>query len=115
MSVFVVMSFCTQFFTANVADAAIKDVDFEGPYLFNGEQYKMFNRVYNSGGYIEEYTNKETFCTSWFYHPGLSLLGDAALGICYLLFLVWLFVGIAILADIFMEAIEVITSKAELV
>lgn len=115
MSIFVLMSFCGQLFTANVADAAIKDVDFEGPYLFNGEKYDKFNRVYNPGGFIEEYTNKEEFCTSWVYHPGLSLLGDAALGVCYLLFLVWLFVGISILADIFMEAIEVITSKAELV
>jgi hypothetical protein len=31
------------------------------------------------------------------------------------LFLIWLFVGIAILSDIFMDAIEVITSKSEIV
>ena len=84
-------------------------------YLWNGEEYDLFQRVKNPGGYIDEYTNKETFCTSWIYHPGLSLLGDAALGICYLLFLFWLFIGISILADIFMEAIEVITSKSQLV
>lgn len=47
--------------------------------------------------------------------PGISLLGDAALGICFLLLLFWLFIGISILADIFMEGIEVITSKSELV
>lgn len=85
---------------------AIDDRDFDGPYLFGGEEFDMFARVYNSGGYIDEYTNKETFCTSWIFHPGISLLGDAALGVCYLLFLCWLFIGIAILADIFMEAIE---------
>lgn len=34
---------------------------------------------------------------------------------CYLLFLIWLFIGIQILSDIFMEAIEQITSKSELV
>ena len=66
-------------------------------------------------GMIEEYTNKETFCTSWVYNPGLSLLGDGALGICYLLFLIWLFIGISILADIFMDSIEVITSKSTIV
>ena len=67
------------------------------------------------GGMIEEYTNKETLCTSWIYHRGLSLLGDGALGFLYLLFLIWLFIGISILADIFMDAIEVITSKSAIV
>lgn len=33
----------------------------------------------------------------------------------YLLFLGWLFLGIAIVADIFMEAIEVITSQTKIV
>lgn len=42
-------------------------------------------------------------------------MSDSSLAICYLLFLFWLFIGIAILADIFMEAIEQITSKSELV
>lgn len=72
-------------------------------------------RVKNSQGYVDEYTNAEEFCTSWIYHPGLSLMNDAALGVCYFLLLFWLFIGIGILADIFMEAIEVITSKSELV
>mmetsp|Transcript_20110 Transcript_20110/g.24790 ORF Transcript_20110/g.24790 Transcript_20110/m.24790 type:complete len:84 (+) Transcript_20110:205-456(+) len=67
------------------------------------------------GGYIDEYTNKEEFCTSWIFNTGISLLGDAALTICYLLFLFWLFIGIQILSDIFMEAIEEITSKSELI
>jgi hypothetical protein len=42
--------------------------------------------------------------------PGTSLLPKGLLAIMYLLFLGWLFLGIAIVADIFMEAIEVITS-----
>ena len=42
MSLFVLMSFCGQLFTANVAEAAIKDVDFEGPYLFGGEKFDKF-------------------------------------------------------------------------
>lgn len=54
-------------------------------------------------------------CVSWIYHPGMSLMNDGVLGFLYLLFLVWLFIGITILADIFMEAIEEITSKANIV
>ena len=41
-------------------------------------------------------------------------MGDAFMGTIYILVLFWFFLGIAIVADIFMEAIEVITSKSEL-
>jgi len=37
------------------------------------------------------------------------------MGLAYFIFMVWLFMGIAISADIFMEAIEVITSKTSIV
>ena len=116
MSIFALAGFVTQLFTKQVVvDAKIKDRDFEGPYLWEGKEYSMALRQYNPGGFIEEYTDKEEFCHSFIYHPGLSLLGDGALAVCYLLFLFWLFIGISILADIFMEAIEQITSKSETV
>lgn len=37
-------------------------------------------------------------------------MSDGFLGVCYLIGLGWLFLGIAIVSDIFMEAIENITS-----
>ena len=37
-------------------------------------------------------------------------MNDTFLGVCYLIGLGWLFLGIAIVSDIFMEAIENITS-----
>ena len=43
--------------------------------------------------------------------PGTSLMPAWIMGPSYLIFLGWLFMGIAISADIFMEAIEVITSQ----
>lgn len=43
--------------------------------------------------------------------PGVSLCNEVFLGIAYILILCYVFLGIAIIADIFMEAIEVITSK----
>lgn len=42
--------------------------------------------------------------------PGTSLLPKGLLGIAYFIFLIFLFLGISIVADIFMAAIEVITS-----
>jgi len=38
-----------------------------------------------------------------------------AIGVLYLIFLLWTFMGVGIISDVFMEAIEVITSKSKLV
>ena len=46
--------------------------------------------------------------------PGTALLPNGLMGVVYLLFLGYLFLGISISADIFMEAIEVITSSTSL-
>ena len=47
--------------------------------------------------------------------PGTSLMNDGLMGVVYCLVLFWFFLGIAIVADIFMEAIEQITSKVDIV
>ena len=35
--------------------------------------------------------------------PGTSLIGNGFMGLCYLIALCWLFLGINIISDIFME------------
>lgn len=45
--------------------------------------------------------------------PGTTLLPSGLLGFAYFIFLGFLFLGISIVADIFMEAIEVITSQTK--
>jgi len=44
---------------------------------------------------------------------GTQLMGNRTLGIFYFMFLLWLFLGISVIADIFMEAIEIITSTTK--
>tara|TARA_B100000780_G_C21035327_1_gene415200 strand:- start:588 stop:737 length:150 start_codon:yes stop_codon:yes gene_type:complete len=39
----------------------------------------------------------------WVIVPGTSLMGNGLMGVLYLLGLGWLFLGIAIISDIFME------------
>tara|TARA_B110000285_G_scaffold234739_1_gene312786 strand:- start:1999 stop:2829 length:831 start_codon:yes stop_codon:yes gene_type:complete len=46
--------------------------------------------------------------------PGTTLLPKGLLAVMYALFLGWLFLGISIVADIFMEAIEEITSQTKI-
>lgn len=90
---------------------------YDGPYNYDGKEYKLYQRMDGASGYIEEYSNKEAFCTSSLplIVPGTSLLSDVTMGIVYTLVLFWFFLGIAIVADIFMESIEQITSKSEFV
>tara|TARA_B110000305_G_C19113671_1_gene480929 strand:+ start:246 stop:395 length:150 start_codon:yes stop_codon:yes gene_type:complete len=45
--------------------------------------------------------------------PGTTLLNKEMLGFFYFMFLIYLFLGISVVADIFMEAIEVITSSTK--
>lgn len=49
------------------------------------------------------------FC-SYLLPIGLSLESDTLMGIIYLLLLFYMFMGIAIVSDIFMETIETITA-----
>lgn len=62
-----------------------------------------------SKGYVAEY---ETPCfESWLLLPAQNLWPDGLLGVLYVIAMIYLFLGIAIIADIFMSCIEVITSK----
>jgi hypothetical protein len=53
------------------------------------------------------------FKYSWVLIPGTFLLGKVTLTIAYLITLGYLFLGIAIVSDIFMDAIEMITSQTK--
>jgi len=77
------------------------------------EKFKYKHILLSANGFVEEFHYKESddFCNSFVIIPGTSLLGKGTLGVAYGAFLGYLFVGISIIADIFMEAIEVITSK----
>jgi len=69
-------------------------------------QIKKFER-----GQIVEYTNLIEFCDSFVFLPGITTLSRPVLAVMYLLWLLWMFLGMNIIADMFMEAIEVITSS----
>jgi len=63
-------------------------------------------------GYIV-YNEYEECQESWLLLPGFSLLSDGVLIVVFFLFLCYLFLGIAIISDKFMSAIEVITAKTK--
>ena len=104
--------------TQFVANAKMEEASkFSGPYFYQGNSYSKYERREASGGYIEEYSNKAEICMPGMpiVLPGTSLMNETFMGVIYLLVLFWFFLGIAIVADIFMESIEVITSKSDVV
>lgn len=68
-------------------------------------------RHHSANGFIEEWYNTEDVCQTNVAIPGTSLLPDSLTGFAYFIFLLFLFLGISVVADIFMESIEVITSS----
>lgn len=101
---------------ASKAAAHLRQLLDDGPYQWNGMDYTNYKRIVFERGYIDEYTNnKAGFCHSSYINDGLSLLSDNIMGGLYFGVLIYLFVGISIISDIFMESIEVITSQTVVV
>jgi len=62
-------------------------------------------------GRIVMYGNGDAICNSSFIIPGTSLLPVGVLAFAYFMSLVYLFLGISIIAEVFMAGIEVVTSQ----
>lgn len=63
-----------------------------------------------TGQTVEFTSNDAGFCQSAILPPGFSMLNSWFLGIFYCVMLIYIFVGIMIISDIFMDAINVITA-----
>ena len=74
---------------------------------YNSDKTKAYFTLSN-GSCIENITTEKP-CHSWIVLHGSSMYSKGTLAFFYALFLIFLFLGIAIVADIFMGAIEVIT------
>ena len=73
----------------------------------------LFRRTFNnSRGFVVEYVSpNETICESWILLPAENLWPAWLRASLYLVALSYLFVGIAIVSDLFMGSIEIITSQ----
>ena len=76
-------------------------------------QYKYTN--YSRGWVIEAVDDGLESCESWLLLPAENLWSKGLRGFLYTLALMYIFVGIAIVSDIFMCSIEVITSQRKTV
>jgi len=78
--------------------------------MYDGTEWKLNETAKYTRGRIVYYSNNEAMCTSWVLVPGTALLPNGILAVAYFFTLVYLFLGISIVADVFMSGIERITS-----
>lgn len=89
-------------------------VDAEGDkeeLTWNQEKWLKMDVEEYPRGRIVYFSKNSEVCQSILLLPGLALLSRGTLAVMYGLCLCYLFIGISIVAEIFMEAIEKITSK----
>lgn len=65
--------------------------------------------------YANDANDQTDFCYSFILTPGFRLMNPAWLGFLYFIALVYIFVGVSIISDIFMDSITVITSAKRVV
>ena len=82
-------------------------------FTYKGESYDQQSIDKYDRGQIVEYTNQDEFCHSWILITGTPLQPTWLLAIAYFVTLVYLFLGIALISDVFMDCIEVITSQTK--
>lgn len=75
-----------------------------------GEEFVTEDKVRYDRGEIVYYSKNTEICNSTVLIPGVALLPGGLLAVFYALALVYLFLGIGIVSDVFMAGIEKITS-----
>lgn len=78
---------------------------------YEGEEIKQCTHTFDTGYVVERYPIDEIVCDSFLLLPAENLWSPGVRFFLYLFALLYSFLGVAIIADVFMEAIEVITSK----
>lgn len=79
-------------------------------YNWQGTDYQSIFVDTFPRGQVIEFTNLEEFCHSALLFSSFAQYDWKFLGAIYMLLLIWMFIGIALISDIFMEGIEHITA-----
>lgn len=91
--------------------------DMDGNFVWKGETFdRQSITTFKSGQVVEYETNaREEFCSSFILVPGFALQPTPLLAALYIIFIIYIFVGVAIISDIFMDSITVITAAKRVI
>lgn len=91
-----------------IATAVVEATDYK--YTYGGVDYMKKEHEIFSRGKLTYFTNNEEFCTSFILTPGWNLQNRYLNAVLYILCLIFIFIGVSIISDKFMDSITVITS-----
>jgi len=89
----------------------LQEVEAAGNIRWDGNDYLSSEEVVYDTGRIVYFSTNVEVCTSVVLIPGTALLPKWLLAIAYALALIYLFMAIGIISEIFMESIEKITAR----
>jgi len=89
----------------------LQEVEAAGNIRWDGNDYLSSEEVVYDTGRIVYFSTNVEVCTSVVLIPGTALLPKWLLAIAYALALIYLFMAIGIISDIFMVSIEKITAR----
>lgn len=93
-----------------MASAKIQNPEFNGPYWFNGKEFKSFKETELASGTIQKYTNDAEFCYSYFLHPASWLINDVYVFVISVLIIIYLCFGVAVAVNYMVQGVEQIVS-----
>lgn len=99
------------FCTFTLSSSYLVDAQDDGPIKWNDDEWLSTDETEFPRGRIVYYSKNTEVCNSWIIVPGTAILPTGLLAIGYCLSLIYLFMGIGIISDIFMNGIERITAE----
>jgi len=99
------------FCTFTLSSSYLVDAQDDGPIKWNDEEWGSTDETEFPRGRIVYYSKNTEVCNSWVIVPGTAILPTGLLAIAYCFSLIYLFMGIGIISDIFMNGIERITAE----
>ena len=70
---------------------------------FDGEHYHVWEKIEYERGHITYFSSNEVICNSPLLIPGVAILPRTLLAVFYFVTLIYLFLAIGLVSDIFME------------
>jgi len=93
----------------------MSEVDAQDVINWDSQEWLSEEEAVFERGRIHYYSMNTGVCNSWVIVPGTAILPRGLLALGYGFTLIYLFLGIGIISDVFMTAIEKITSKKQII
>jgi len=99
----------------NSLHAQYEPVQYDSEENIIGGDYIVWEENKYDRGRIVYFSTNEVVCNSPLLIPGTAILPNGLLAVFYGFTLIYLFLGIGIVSDVFMDGIEILTSQTKII